>query len=157
TALTTTFSVDGGATQTYTGPFTISGDGPHSFAFSSKDPAGNSEVTQTQTLKIDQTPPTITAARTPPADANGWNHTSVLPSYSASDATSGLPAGAEAGSFTFTAEGAGQSHTFTVTDLAGNSASVTVSGINVDTTRPVTTVALAGTAGSNGWYKSAVT
>jgi hypothetical protein len=41
-----------------------------------------------------------------------------------------------------TSEGAGQSVTGTVTDKAGNSASATVSGINIDKTAPITTITI---------------
>src|SRR5262249_20218530 len=54
-------------------------------------------------------------------------------------------------------EGAGQSVDGTVTDQAGNTASTTVSGLNIDETAPVSQLALAGTAGNNGWYVSNVT
>ena len=57
--------------------------------------------------------------------------------YEATDALSGFAGWAYGnGSHTFTAEGAGQSYTFTGTDKAGNSASATVSGINIDKTAP---------------------
>src|SRR5262249_51986603 len=84
------------------------------------------------------TAPTISAQRDTAANANGWNNADVASSYAASDALSGLPLGTDSGSFTFTAEGASQSHTFTVTDLAGNSASAAVSDVNIDTTAPPT-------------------
>src|SRR5439155_12121411 len=70
----------------------------------------------------------------------------------ASDALSGLPASIEAGGFTFTAEGAGQSYTFTVTDQAGNSASATISDVNIDLTEP--TISASATTADNNPYTS---
>src|SRR5262249_9141384 len=100
---------------------------------------------------------TITAQRDTAANAFGWNNTDVASSYSASDGLSGLPAGIATGSFTFTAEGANQSHTFTVTDLAGNSASATVGGVNIDETAPTISGAADRAANGAGWYNADVT
>ena len=87
------------------------------------DKAGNTGQATATGINIDKTAPTISASRSPAANASGWNNTDVTASYTASDALSGLAADSAAtGTFTFTAEGAGQSHTFTVTDLAGNTA-----------------------------------
>jgi hypothetical protein len=63
-------------------------------------------------------------------------------SYTAADGTgSGIDAAAsDAKPFVFTGEGAGQSHSFTVYDLTGNSATGTVSGIAIDKTVPVVTL-----------------
>ena len=125
-----------GAFQQYAGPFTLSSEGSASVEYYSVDGAGNTETVQSQTIKIDTIAPSITAQRDTAANANGWNNSDVLASYSASDAISGLVPGSEAGSFTFSGEGAGQSHTFIVTDLAGNSASATVSDVSIDKTAP---------------------
>jgi hypothetical protein len=107
-------------------------------------------------VKLDKTAPSITANRTPLANAFGWNNTSVTADYTASDALSGLDAPAT-GSHLFASEGAGQSHTFTVTDKAGNSASATVSDVNIDLTAPSATANVSPAANANGWHKVDVT
>jgi hypothetical protein len=105
------------------------------------DKAGNVSPSASITVNIDETAPSITAQRDTAANGNGWNNTNVVSSYSASDALSGLDSGSPAsGTFTFTSEGANQSHTFTVTDQAGNSASASVNGINIDKTAPSVSV-----------------
>jgi N-acetylneuraminic acid mutarotase len=100
------------------------------------DKAGNvADSAKVTGINIDKTAPTITAQRDTSANANGWNKTDVASHYNASDGLSGL-VGPATGNFTFTAEGAGQAHTFTVNDMAGNSASATVNGVNIDKTAP---------------------
>jgi Ca2+-binding RTX toxin-like protein len=86
-------------------------------------------------VDIDLVAPVISAQRDTAANAHGWNNTDVSSSYLASDVLSGL-ASAATGTYTFTAEGADQSHTFTVADVAGNSSSTAVTGVNIDKTAP---------------------
>src|SRR5262249_37794709 len=139
----TYYAVDGEATQTGTS-LTLS-QGIHTVEFWSVDRAANEEAHQSITVQIDKTAPTIPAGRGPGSEANayGWNDLSVPVSYTASDALSGLPVGGESGGFLFTFEGAGQSHTFTVTDQAGNSASAAVSDVNIDLASPTISVSAA--------------
>jgi hypothetical protein len=116
-----------------------------------EDLAGNTASNEQTSINIDQTAPSISAQRDTVANANGWNNTDVASSYTASDALSGLASPAT-GSFTFTSEGAAQSHTFTVTDLAGNSASDTVDNVNIDKTAPTISGAPDRAPNGNGWY-----
>ncbi len=135
------YKVDSGAWSAYSGNTSASltglPEGVHTFYVAAKDAAGNVDSTPaTYNFGVDNTPPVISASRTPDANINGWNNTDVVASYTASDSLSGLPLGTESGSHTFTAEAAGQSHTFTVTDLAGNSSSATIDNVNIDKTAP---------------------
>lgn len=58
----TKYKVDGGSAQTYSGPFNVGGDGIHSVEYWSVDKADNVENHHTISIKIDGTPPVITAA-----------------------------------------------------------------------------------------------
>jgi sugar lactone lactonase YvrE len=118
------------------------------------DLAGNTASFATPVVRIDKTAPEVTGARVPLANVHGWNNSDVTVSVSAIDALSGVES-CEA-DLTLSAEGASQSVTRACTDLAGNSATATVSGINIDKTAPSVTGSPARAADKNGWYNHAV-
>ena len=110
---------------------------------------GNKEV------RIDRTAPVLEAEVLSPApNVNGWYNCSVWVNFTASDAMSGLASITP--NVTLTGEGPGQSASCTATDNAGNSASKTIGGINIDKTAPTTTASLSGRTGNNGWYTGVV-
>jgi len=110
---------------------------------------------QTFTIKRDATAPMITFASRTAANGNQWNNSPVTVNWSCSDTTSDVVAASV--SQTVSGEGANQSVTGTCTDNAGNSASGTQNGINIDKSAP--TISAVATIGPNdaGWYKSDVT
>jgi len=57
----TLYTIDGGTTQTYTAPLTITAYGSHTVTYYSIDAAGNTEPTNTQNITISYPPPTITS------------------------------------------------------------------------------------------------
>jgi hypothetical protein len=129
-----------------------------SAAGSVTDIAGNTASGTVSGINIDKTAPTITASAAPGPNSNGWNNTDVTVSYVVADTLSGVDAGTSAvGIDVLTAEGAGQSAAGSVTDLAGNTASATVSGINIDRTAPTITASAAPAPNGNGWNNTAVT
>jgi len=133
---------------------TLSGDGADQIASRTfTDLAGNAGSASVTGINIDRTAPTIGGARTP-ANANGWNNGPVTVSFSCADALSGLDTCAP--SQTVSAEGAAQSATGTAKDKAGNTATATVSGINIDLTPPELTVQRVPTPNANGWNNATV-
>src|SRR5205085_11277286 len=121
----------------YGGAFTITSSASHTVYYFSKDNAGNFETRRSVLVNIDKTPPTITGAASPAANAAGWNNSDVTVSFTCADALSAVASCA--GPTTLSSDGAAQSVTGTASDNAGNTASATVSGINIDKTPPVIT------------------
>src|SRR5204863_60351 len=92
------------------------------------DKAGNSS-SRTTLLNIDRTPPSITANRAPVANGFGWNNAAVTVNFSCSDALSGIDTCPSPQ--LVNAEGGSQTATGTARDVAGNTASASVSGISI--------------------------
>jgi hypothetical protein len=89
---------------------------------------------------LDHAPPLIAGTRSPAANVFGWNNTYVAVTFQCSDAISGLAPGSPPLPRFVTSEGADQSVVGTCTDLARNSASVTIQGISIDLTPPTVTI-----------------
>lgn len=82
------YQIDGGSWQTYSSPFTVSGEGSHIVRYKAQDNAGNWESEKQVAIRIDATAPTGSLTLN-----NGATTTPgvlVQASPSASDATSGL-------------------------------------------------------------------
>ena len=107
------------------------------------DMAGNVAVpVSIAHINVDATPPVITAGVSPAAAATGWYNLATgrpTVSFTCSDATSGLAAACP-GPITVTTDGAGQTVTGTVNDIAGNTGTAIVSGLNVDQKAPTITI-----------------
>ena len=157
--LTFECSIDGGPWLPCTSAHAYSNlaEGSHEFQVRAIDEIGNVDPTPATFMwTIDSTPPTIIGHRNPAANAYGWNNTDVMVSFTCTDGGSGLAAGSPPADTVLSIEGAGQSVTGSCSDLAGNTASATVGGINIDKTAPVTTGAFSRNPDSNGWYNHAV-
>jgi hypothetical protein len=167
-ALTTTFSLDKGTTQSYTSgqSIAISGDGTHTLTFQSQDPGGATETLETLTVKIDATPPVTTAKLAGSLGTGGVYVGAVTVTLTATDAISGIastsysldgtPAQTYSGPFTVTSPG---THTlsFFSTNKAGDvEAANTLGFTNVASSAPTTVATPTGPAGTNGWYTGAV-
>ena len=84
------YRVDGGATQTYASPFSITSDGNHSVEYWSVDVAGNIETHHTRIVRIDSTKPVTQASVSGTAGTNEWYRSAVQVSLSATDNFSGV-------------------------------------------------------------------
>ncbi len=161
---TTSYRIDGGSWLAYTGPFAL-GTGSHVVDYFSVDLAGLTEVSPSQSIAIDTTPPSTTASVSGTAGANGWHTSNVIVSLSASDAESGIT------NVYVRVDGEGwtvYTGPVTLTDgahvleyYAINNAGLTETShsvaILVDTVPPTTAMSPSGTLGANGWYTSSVT
>jgi len=119
-------------------PVTVTSEGDNTLSYFATDVAGNVEPSKSETIRIDRTAPSIAASRAPAANANGWNKAAVTVSFACSDSLSGIDTCSAPQ--TVSGEGQNQSVTGDAADKAGNSASATLGGINVDTTPPSVTV-----------------
>jgi hypothetical protein len=135
------YKVDGSETTVYgdSAQFTISTEGVHTLEYWGVDNVGNVGRHHIRTVSVDMTPPTITGAPDRDANAAGWYNDDVTVSFSVSDERSGIDE-ATVPDDVVLGEGTSQSVTGSVSDLAGNTASDTVSGINVDKTAPTITI-----------------
>ncbi len=84
-------SASAGNCRTYSGPFTVTGDGTHTVTYFSADGAGNIETAHTATVRIDQAPP-VTSITLDPAspDVGAWYVFAVKVSVTATDGGSGV-------------------------------------------------------------------
>jgi hypothetical protein len=93
-------------------------------------------TTESVTIRIDQTPPQVSAARAPEANTNGWNNSPVTVTFACFDAMSGLAPQGLPSPIVIASEGRRQSASASCADAAGNVASMTVADINIDMTAP---------------------
>lgn len=103
---------------------------------------------------IDNDAPTISASQAPPPNANGWNRTAVVVTFTCDDATSGVAICPPP--VNLATEGANQVVSGTVIDVAGNSASTSTT-LNIDQTPPLIVASVAPSPNAAGWNNTDVT
>jgi hypothetical protein len=84
----TTYAVDGGPMQPYTGPFTVTAGVPHTLSYSSTDTAGNIELAKTTTLTTGNPP--VSTATTNPVLVGGGAAVPITVTLAATDDNSGV-------------------------------------------------------------------
>jgi hypothetical protein len=167
---TTSYKIDGGATQTYTGSAVSIPQGSHTVTYWSVDSAGNAEsATTSPAITVDLVKPSTTLTTSPaaPDGSNNWfKRSSVTFTLAATDATSGVAnsfytidgGGQQTYSGTVTVSGQGD-HTVTYwsVDVAGNAEATTTTHVKLDNVAPVTTLTTspASPDGANGWFQQA--
>jgi hypothetical protein len=119
------------------------------------DLAGNTASDTQAGINIDKTAPGILFVSRTPANGNGWNNNDVTVNWSCSDSGSGVVSSTD--NQTVSTEGANQSAIGTCTDKAGNTASDTQTGINIDKTAPTATATASPGPNGNGWNNTSVT
>ncbi|MEN4100826.1 MAG: hypothetical protein ROW52_12960, partial [Anaerolineaceae bacterium] len=120
-----------------------------------KDKAGNTASTGVSDIDVDLTAPTISAAVTPARPASGWwNIASGAPTvtYTCADVTSGIDTCTSPHLF---GQGENLNHTGEAKDKAGNTASISVSDIDVDLTAPTISAAVTPIRPASGWWNIA--
>jgi hypothetical protein len=117
-----------------------------------KDNAGNTATATQSGINIDKTAPTVTATPSPGPNGNGWNNTSVTIDFEGTDLVSGV-ASCDA-DVVLGSEGVGQTATGSCSDNAGNTASATASGINIDLTNPTVSLLGGPASGSSHYFGS---
>lgn len=121
------------------------------------DYAGNTESDTASGINIDETDPTVSHLVSSAATktSSGWYNQAVSVTFTCDDALSGIEKCSTEGETenvkTF-GEGAAQSVTTTAFDLAGNTATDTVSDINIDMTAPTNVTFLGGPAEGGKYY-----
>lgn len=126
------------------------------------DNAGNSTMAGPYVFMVDRQPPAMTLDSVTAPNVNGWNNTDVTATWSCSDGTDGSGVVSGTVSDTVSTEGTGQTAQATCADNAGNTASDSVSGINIDKTPPTAPTAnipaptYTDGSGTN-WYRDSVT
>ena len=155
----TTYTLDGGEAQTYTGPFTVSGAGQHQVTYASTDMAGNVETTHSGWVNISNP---FAQAGELAGDAHSDWHTG--------SATVGVTAAGDNGPFTihFRMDGGDwqvSDSPWTITVSADGShridyyaqnsvglESIHQTGyVNIDTTAPATTASGLQASAASGW------
>jgi hypothetical protein len=122
------------------------------------DSAGNVGTASIH-VRLDVTPPTITAAATTAPNANGWYNGDVTVHFTCTDGTSGVAPGGCPVDQVLSTEGASVSSTAeTTTDFVGNvSAPSNVVTVKIDKTAPTAAASAAPAPNANGWNKTDVT
>ncbi len=137
---------------------TVSNEGANQTATGTcTDNAGNSASATQNSINIDKTAPTISAAATTNPNANGWYKSDVTVHFTCADNLAGVtncPADQ-----VLSSEGAAVASTAqTITDLAGNSSAASnVVTVKLDKSAPTISAAATTQPNANGWYKSDVT
>lgn len=161
----TFYELDGGAAQTYSGPFSVSGEADHTVSFWSVDAAGNTEARRTLSVGIDASAPSTQFSAAGNQGGGGWfrgpGAGPVQVTLSASDNLSGSagtfyqidggPVQTYAGAFAVSGEGRHQVSYWSV-DRAGNAEAPHSAPVNIDATGATVQSNASGPAGNSVYF-----
>lgn len=150
--VTYTCADEGSGIASCTDPFEFGEGAGQGDTGTAVDAAGNSASASVSDVDVDLTPPSISALLDVAPSASGWwNISTGAPTvtYACSDDGSGLASCSDPYSF---GEGADQGDTGTAIDVAGNSATASVSDVDVDLTAPGSIAFVGGALGDGGSY-----
>jgi hypothetical protein len=137
-----------------TGETTLTSEGAgQTVTGTASDHADNESTATVGPINIDKTAPVISATRTP-ANANGWNDGPVDVVFTCEDGGSGVAFVTDP--VTISDDGI-HSASGACADLAGNTSSVTVEDIRIDTVAPTITGSRTPDPNANGWNNVDVT
>src|SRR3954454_1248312 len=149
---TVTFTCTAGSAPlagTCPAPVTVTSPGDTPVTRSITDTLGRT-ASVTAHVRLDRTPPTITAQVAPTPNAAGWNRdATVTVTFTCGDADSGIPDGACPADRTFDTDGVFQVHG-SVSDAAGNGATVDVT-VYRDRTKPTIATVVRPAPNPAGW------
>ncbi|MEI8238974.1 MAG: hypothetical protein WCI22_06095, partial [Actinomycetota bacterium] len=156
---TVTFTCTAGVSlvQSCSTPVTLTSEGrEQSVTGTVVSNAGKSYSTAVK-VSIDRTPPVISGAATTLPNGIGWYNSPVTVHFTCTDQAllSGVAACSD--DVTLSADGTALSVPGSSTDLAGNTASTSVTGIKIDRTAPTISVSATTNPNAGGWYNGAVT
>src|SRR3989475_185127 len=156
------FRTDGGAWQSYAGPFTFQADGSHAIDYYATDYSGNNETLRSVTVKIDSATPSSSVQLAGTLAGDGSYISTVDVTVTSTDATSGVQSTqyrVDGGAWrsyatAFPLSGNG-THTvdYYATDVAGNVESAKSSVVRISGSSfgpPDVTIRWTGTDGSSG-------
>jgi hypothetical protein len=158
-----TYSLDSAANTAYSSLLPLTA-GTHTISMTAIDKAGWTD-TETETANVDLDDPTITSSISGTAGSHSWYTTNATLTGSATDPTpgsgldaftisdNGNPFTAFSGS-TLLSDGQ-HDVTLRAEDIAGR-VTTDEKNIHVDSQKPTITKSIVGTAGTNGWYTSAI-
>lgn len=129
----TEYSIDKTNWTTYTSSIIITNEGTTTVYYKSTDNLNNTESSKPLEIKIDKTLPTISSQVSPQLNSLGWHNTEITVSFTATDNLSGIASVTQP--VTVSSEGRDQQAGGEAIDLAGNSASTSVT-LSVDKTPP---------------------
>lgn len=135
---------------------TTATEGSRVYYVTAVNSGGESPPSNTASVLVDRTAPSIAYTFSPAPNNNGWNNSQVTVAFTCADNAGDSGILFCPGAQTRASEGAGQQVTGTAIDNAGNKASVTAT-VNIDETPPAITAAASPAPNGSGWNNTPVT